>query len=279
MQLDSASALDARATAARADAADAMRAGGLLLDLPVPFRRIDGVLHVEAQAHDGIHRWLDNFASVTICAPRVPDELVDPSISWRPVGDLLARGGLALHELPWGYHPLAHLRHRGRVQALYRRLVPAHRFLCFSNLGWAGAWGDVGVREAARSGRPYAVWVDRVLGEMHPTRGRSGARGVLNRWRDRMENRRALAAIQGAALGLFCGRAVHDAYAPISREPHVVHGLPANLGAVASPERLADEGVFARCSELIRQHLADDRAGDAPRHDRSREASQRRSAS
>jgi len=276
MQLDSASALEARATVA--DGADAARAGSLLLDLPVPFRRIDGVLHVEAQAHDGIHRWLDNFRYVTICAPRVPDELVDPSISWRPVDDLMARGGLALHELPWGYHPLAHLRHRGPVRALYRQLVPAHGFLCFSNLGWAGAWGEIGAREAARAGRPYAVWVDRVLDEVHPTRGRSGARGVMNALRDRMENRRALAAIRGAALGLFCGRAVHDAYAPISRQPHVAHDIPSNLGAVASPERLADEAVFARCSTLIRQHLADHRADDGPRRDATRGTTRSRAA-
>src|SRR6185503_14985780 len=54
-------------------------ANSLLLDLPVPFRRIDGVLHVEAQAHNGIQRWLDNFERVTVCAPCIPDALVDPS--------------------------------------------------------------------------------------------------------------------------------------------------------------------------------------------------------
>lgn len=195
-------------------------ANSLLLDLPVPFRRIDGVLHVEAQAHNGIQRWLDNFERVTVCAPCIPDALVDPSISWLPVDDLLDRGRLAARELPWGYHPLAHLRQRGRVRALYRDLVASHRFLCFANLGWAGGWGNIAASEAARASRPYAVWMDSVLQQMHPRGG--GIAGAAREW---LEEHHILSAIRGATLGLFHGQTVYDAYAPISRHPYVVHNI------------------------------------------------------
>jgi len=203
-------------------------AGGddsLLLDLPVPFRRIDGVLHVEAQAHNGIQRWLDNFQRVTICAPCVPDALIDPSIAWLPVDDLLQRGALTLHELPWGYHPLVHLRERGPVRVLYRRLVASHRFLCFSNLGWAGGWGNIAASEARRLRRPYAVWLDSALHRMQPMRGRRAGKGAVAAIRDRLESHRIFSAIRGAALGLFHGQTVYDAYAPISRNPQVVHNV------------------------------------------------------
>jgi glycosyltransferase involved in cell wall biosynthesis len=228
----------------RSDGAHAVQMRGedtgsrLLLDLPVPFRRIDGVLHVEAQAHNGLHRWLDNFRQVTVCAPCVPGHLIDPSISWAPVDDLLRREGLQLHELPWGYHPLDHLRQRARVRALYRDLIARHQFLCFSNLGWAGAWGSIAAREAARQRRPYAVWLDWVLHEMHPTRGGSLAKGVVDALRDRLENGHSLSAIKGAALGLFHGRTVYDAYAPIARNPHVVHNIHLKRDDVIPPAEL-----------------------------------------
>jgi len=221
--------------------------GSLLLDLPVPFRRIDGVLHVESQAHNGIHRWLDNFGRVTICAPRVPDSLIDPSIFWLPVDDLVQRGGLKLHELPWGYHPVAHLRHRAQVRALFRRLIGSHQYLCFSNLGWAGAWGNIAAREAARLHRPYSIWLDWVLHDKPELGGaeRSGWH-VMHAIRDWLEKRKSISAVRGASLGLFHGQTIYDAYAPISRNPHVVHNIHLSRQDVIAPEALTSRLEQAR---------------------------------
>lgn len=228
----------------------ALATSSLLLDLAVPFRRIEGVLHVEAQAHNGIHRWLDNFRQVTICAPSVPEDLIDPSILWMPVDDLLAREGLQLLELPWGYHPLDHMRQQGTVRALYRSLIASHQFLCFSNLGWAGAWGSVAAREASRQRRPYAVWLDWVLHEMHVTRGARGAKGAVNALRDWLEKHYSLSAIKSAELGLFHGRTVYDAYAPISLNPHVVHNIHLKRDDVIPRAELSAR--FARAAEPLR---------------------------
>jgi glycosyltransferase involved in cell wall biosynthesis len=224
MQDEADGAAVAKATGAR-QAKRAESEGSLLLDLPVPFRRIGGVLHVEAQAHNGIHCWLDNFQRVTICAPCVPEALVDPTMSWLPVDDLLGRGTLTLHALPWGYHPRDHLRHRAQVRGLFRQLVASHEFLCFANLGWAGAWGNIAADEASRMRRPYAVWLDWVLHEMRPARSAGIAKRCVRAIRDGLEKRSSLGAVRRAALGLFHGRTVYDAYAPISRNPHVVHNV------------------------------------------------------
>jgi colanic acid/amylovoran biosynthesis glycosyltransferase len=197
----------------------------LLLELPVPFRKIDGVLHVEAQAHNGIARWLENFDRLTVCAPVIPEARVEPSVDWRPATDLLRDGRLVLHELPWGYHPRDHLRHGAGVRALFRRLIPQHRFMCFGNLGWAGAWGNIAAAEAHRAGRPYAVWLD---WELHTTPLNRHARGLKRALLDLrlgLERRRALRAIRQSTLGLFHGQTVFDAYAAISANPQVVHDV------------------------------------------------------
>jgi len=200
-------------------------ANSLLLELPVPLRRVAGVLHVEAQAHNGMQRWLDNFEHLVICAPVIPESQVDSTMDWKPAQDLLAGGRLTLHELPWGYHPRDHVKHRAAVRALFRDLIPRSRFLCFSNLGWSGAWGNIAAEEARRIGRPYAVWLDWEL-HVTPLGAQAGRlkRTVLNLRRG-FERRRAIHAIRHASLGLFHGRTVYDAYAAISREPHVVHNV------------------------------------------------------
>ncbi len=213
-------------------------ANSLLLELAVPFRRVGGVLHVEAQAHNGIQRWLDNFEQLVICAPVIPEPQVDATMDWKPAQDLLAGGRLALHELPWGYHPRDHLKHRQAARALFRDLIPRSRFLCFSNLGWAGAWGNIAADEAHRAGRPYAVWLDWEL-HVTPLGAQAGRlkRTVLNLRRG-FERRRAIHAIRRASLGLFHGRTVYDAYAAISREPHVVHDVHLKKEDVISEDAL-----------------------------------------
>lgn len=226
----------AKTTGARqADPAE----GSLLLDLPVPFRRIGGVLHVDVPADAGILGWLDNFERVTVCAPCVPEAQVDPTASWVPADDLLRRGGLTLHALPWGYHPRDHLRHRAQVRDLYRGLVARHEFLCVANLGWAGAWGTVAADEAARAGRPYAVWLDWVLHEMRPAARAGLAKRCVGAIRDGLEKRSSLRVVRRAALGLFHGRTVYDAYAPISRNPHVVHNVHLGRQDMIAPAHLA----------------------------------------
>jgi glycosyltransferase involved in cell wall biosynthesis len=252
---------DGAAVTEAAGARQAKRAeveGSLLLDLPVPFRRIDGVLHVDVPADVGILGWLDNFERVTVCAPCVPEAHVDPTASWVPADELLRRGGLTLHALPWGYHPRDHLRHRTQVRELYRELVASHEFLCFANLGWAGAWGNIAADEAARVHRPYAVWLDWVLHEMRPAAAGGIAKRCVSAMRDGLEKRSSLRAVRRAALGLFHGRTVYDAYAPISRNPHVVHnvhlGRQDMIGAADLAARLARPGVRARIGYVGRVH-------------------------
>jgi colanic acid/amylovoran biosynthesis glycosyltransferase len=222
----------------------------LLLELPVPFRRIGGVVHFEAQAHNGVSRWLDNFEHVTICAPLMSESRLDPSMDWTSAEQLLREGRLTLHELPWGYHPRDHFRHRAKVRALFRHLIPQHRFLCFSNLGWSGAWGNIAASEAVRAGRPYAVWLDWVLHVTQPASQAGAFKRQLNALRTRFERRSAMAAISNASLGLFHGQTVYDAYAGISKNPHVVHNVHLKKADLISEAALMQR--LDRTNEAIR---------------------------
>src|ERR1700743_2222580 len=88
----------------------------LLLDLGVPFKVADGQVFVESDAHNGLHSWLENFDSLTVCAPTLPDGPMAASMAWVPASDLIASGQLAVAPLPWSYDLKAHIRHAPRVR-------------------------------------------------------------------------------------------------------------------------------------------------------------------
>lgn len=94
-------------------------AGRLLIYAPVPLAMIDGDLHLEDQACDGLRLWAANFDHVTAIMPLTT---ALPSPSWVP---LSARPGLervSLEPVPMAYRPDRFLLHlpatRRRIAAL-----------------------------------------------------------------------------------------------------------------------------------------------------------------
>jgi colanic acid/amylovoran biosynthesis glycosyltransferase len=219
--------------------------GSLLLDVGVPFRLHEGVIHVEAQAQQGLFRWLENFTAISVCAPVVPDENVPSSMDWVPVTSLLETGRLAIHPLPWGYHPRQHLREVREVRALFRKLIPKHQYLVFSNLGTFGAWGRIGAEEARRVSRPYGVWLDWVIHEMPIKREGGLLKRIWYRVNFALTKWSSLRDIRGARLGLFNGLTVYQTYAPYSTVPKVVHDI--HLG---EDDILREDALEARLNSV-----------------------------
>ncbi len=198
----------------------------LLLDAGVPFKPGKDGLLVEAQALNGLHLWAKHFSRVTICAPRLPEGYVENSSTvWADPSELLAEGRVAFEPLPWGYHPTQHFRHRTEVRKKFDELVATHRYLCFSNLGVFGGWGTLGVSAARRQRKPYSLWFDWVLHEMNETRDAPLAKRLRAGVHRALTRRVTDMAIRGCSLGLFHGQTVYDAYAPICREPALVHDV------------------------------------------------------
>ncbi len=197
----------------------------LLLDVGVPFRVQAGELLLEAQAHHGVQRWLDNFDRLTLCAPVVPEALVEPSVQWVAAKPLMREGRLAVAPLPWGYDVRGHMRHVAAVRRTLRDLIPRHDRLCFANIGWLGAWGRIGAEEAFAKRRRFAVWLDWVLHEMPLRPERNPLKQAWRRAERAMLRRLVLRDIGRASLGLFNGKTVFDAYAQVSSNPKIVHDI------------------------------------------------------
>jgi glycosyltransferase involved in cell wall biosynthesis len=210
----------------------------LLLDVGVPFRLEGKSVFVEAQAYNGLLRWLDNFRSVTLCAPVLPQGHSEISMQWIPVDDLTSDNRLKISPFPWGYDVATHFRHARNVRKTIRTLIAEHRYLCFSNLGWLGAWGRIAAEEAYRSGRPYSIWLDWVLHEMPARVAPNPLKRVWHRVQQSMLRRNSLRDVRRCSLGLFHGRTVFDAYAPLCSNPNIVHDIHLGTADIVSIERM-----------------------------------------
>ena len=239
----------------------------LLLELCVPFRRggPHGLL-VEAQALNGMRLWAEHFDRVTICAPQLPRDFVDPyTVVWSDPTKLLAGGRVAFEPMPWGYHPREHFLHRNTVRRRLDALVARHRYLCFSNLGVFGGWGSFAVDAARHQKKRYSLWFDWVLHEM--AAGQAGSvkekirDWLYGAWTKRVTDR----AIRGCSLGLFHGNTVFEAYAPLCREPALVHGVHVHPGdAISDAELTARTASLASRSPLRLGYVGRTHAMKAP---------------
>jgi hypothetical protein len=138
----------------------------LLLELPLPFKVIGGDVYVEAQAALGLKLWCDNFSRVTVCGPILPDDVPSPvGFVWVPFPKM-QDSELIFVGLPWAYKLTEFIQFLPRNIRLFGDLIDGHEYLCFSNLGFIGAWGLVAGIVAKRRKRKYAVWLDWVLHDM-----------------------------------------------------------------------------------------------------------------
>lgn len=210
----------------------------LLLDLGVPFRMVDNRVLIEAQAYNGLRRWLENFDRITVCAPLLPNGQTESSMRWTAAAPLVTEGRLSVMPFPWGYDVAAHVRNVGAVRRALRKLIPEHSYLCFSNLGWLGAWGRVACEEAFRLNRPYAVWLDWVLHEMPSSHESNPLKRIWRRVQREMSKRTSIRDIRRASLGLFHGKTVFDGYAGLCTVPKIVHDVHLGVGDIIPAEHL-----------------------------------------
>jgi len=217
-----------------------MRNSSLLLEIGVPFRRSPSGLLVEAQALNGMRLWARHFDHVTVCANELPANMADGStIVWADPAALLAEGRVSFEPLPWGYHPREHFRHRAEVRRRFDALVESHQFLCFSNLGAFGAWGNFAAAAACRQQRPYSLWFDWVLHAMAVNEGASLKQRLKHNVFARIIEYQTTKFIRACALGLFHGQTVYEAYAPLCRQPELVHDVHVHPEDAISDDDLA----------------------------------------
>lgn len=214
-------------TSPKAGASDAGRQGNrLLLYIHVPVHQgRNGELLIEPQAANGLRLWAENFSRVTVMQPLKPGTS-DPG-GLCPVSDIPGAERITFDPLPMAYRPDQFMRRFPATQRRIRDNIARADYLCFSLGGLWGDWGAVSSIMARRMNRPYSVWADRVESQVvkhlgQSAGGRAGLRARLN-WRPMAVLEKWV--IRRAALGLFHGRETYDHYAPLCRQPQLVHDI------------------------------------------------------
>lgn len=219
----------------------------LLIYAPVPvFRGPDGYL-LEDQACNGLRLWAENFDRVVSVHP----EGVGPApASWIPVSSsAIDPDRVKIVSVPMGYRPDQHFRHRRAVRDLFSSLIDDARFLSFAIGGLFGDWGGEACLVAARKGRSFAVWTDRVESEVARHEARSGS-SLKARLRATLTHqamaRRERFLIGQATVGLFHGAETHAAYVGFARAAEIVHDIH-----LRAEDRIPEQALAAKRASVM----------------------------
>jgi len=214
----------------------------LLLVLPVCLARGPDGLLFEAQACNGMERWLENFSRIEVICPVLSDEefRCAHSTVWKPVSDIAGVERVNFIGLPYAPKLGSFVWSHRSSRAIIRQAIERSRYLCFAIGGLFGDWGAVACLEAQRLGRPYAVWTDRVEHKVGLIAAStlSFFQRVKARARARLMYRLERRCIRRAALGLFHGASCFAEYAPWCRNSHLVHDVHAKVSDAISSEQL-----------------------------------------
>lgn len=219
----------------------------LLLVLPVPLYRVDGVLYLDTQACNGLRLWLLNFDRVLMCNPVLDRPSPPPGTS--PVFETVESAMLEIHPLPAAWTPWRFFRVLPQVRKQLRTLIDRATDLQFAIGGLWGDWGAVAALMAARRKRKAAVWTDRVESEVMRLQARrmTGLRRVYRLTNAALARRFEAYVIRRSAAGLFHGMDTYSAYAPLQGNAHLVHDI--HLGPDARINAAELEIKLARSDE------------------------------
>lgn len=208
-----------------------------LLVLPVPFRQHGDELWIEAQALQGLHRWLDNFETLALAAAVIPEDLAiqKREVVWvKP--DARVAEKVKLVPLPWAYRPDHFIRALPATMQVLDAIIRQSRYLQFAISGSWGDWPSVAAEIAIKQNRAYAVHTDNVcheyllqasshLGFIGRMRARIDS-PIMKWWHQRIIGR--------CSLGLFHGMDTFETYkswvnCQRSAPVHNVHDQDLNL--------------------------------------------------
>jgi glycosyltransferase involved in cell wall biosynthesis len=228
----------------------------MLLVVPVPFRIKDNQLWFESQACNGLERWADNFGSVIIAAPVIPEEIAEAEkvIIWQNTETLAGRERFEFVPLPWAYSPLPFLSTYSSVRSTLAQLISRCRYLQFAIGGIFGDWAAVGALEAKKQKRPYAIHTDRVE---HQVILRTSENAKL-KTRLKAKVMAPIMAnyhkqiIKSATLGLWHGQDCYSAYSPLCENSHLIHDIHTKASDIISDQELAKKVSQVKTDQTVR---------------------------
>jgi glycosyltransferase involved in cell wall biosynthesis len=229
---------------------------GMLLVLPVPFRVQGNQLLFESQACNGLEQWADNFGSVIVVAPIMPESLAqeNKNIVWRDIQSLANPERFEFVPLPWAYSTKDFLLCYGPVRATLAKLIKRSHYLQFAIGGLMGDWAAIAALEAKRQGRAYAIHTDRVehLVIKHTTQTAPlKTRLKANLVAPIMEGYHKH-IIKNCALGLWHGNDCYTAYSPFCANSYLIHDVHTKSSDIISPQALSIKAQQVKSDDTIR---------------------------
>jgi len=233
-----------------------MQTKGMLLVLPVPFRKQGNQLLVESQACNGLEQWADNFESVVVAAPVIPESLAEQNktMTWQDSTTLTDVNRFQLVPLPWAYSIPDFLSCNCSVRASLARLISRCHYLQFAIGGLFGDWAAVAALEAHQQDRAYAVHTDRVEHEVlwQTTKGARLRKRLKARVIAPLMANYHKWIIQNCALGLWHGNDCYAAYSRFCQNSYLIHNIHLKPKDRISALELAQKSQQAKSEPTIR---------------------------
>jgi len=201
----------------------------MLLVIPVPFLKKENQLFVESQACNGLDRWADNFDSVIVAAPTIPEELAQErkTMTWCDTSNLVNLNQLELIPLPWAYSIPKFIYCYTSVRSLLGKLIALSDYLQFGIGGLWGDWAAVAALEAHKQGRGYAIHTDRV--QYNVVIESSKESNLKNKIKARvvafLMEKYHQSIIKNCALGLWHGQDCYSAYRSFCKNSYLIHNI------------------------------------------------------
>lgn len=233
-----------------------MQQKGMLLVLPVPFRVKESQLFFETQACNGLEQWADNFESVIVAAPTIPESFAqqNKTMTWRDTATLKLPERFEFVPLPWAYSLLKFASCYSSVRATLGELIARSRYLQFAIGGLVGDWAAVGALEARKQGRAYAVHTDRVEFEIIA----QDAQGANLKTQLKAQIIAPLMAsyqkniIKNCNLGLWQGQDCYSTYSPYCHNSHLVYDIHTQASDAICDQEFIEKVKRATSDETLR---------------------------
>ena len=202
---------------------------GMLLVLHCPLRVQEGKLLWESQACNGLERWADNFGSLVIAAPVIPEVLAAQmkNIVWQDPATLNRPDRFEFVQLPWAYSLPQFLKTYASTRQQLAELVQRCEYIQVGIGGLVGDWAAITALEAHRQNRKCAVHADRVEHQVVLSVAKQAG------WKTRLAATIASPlmahfekyVIKRSDLGLWHGQDCYAAYSPFCKTSYVVHDV------------------------------------------------------
>ncbi|MGF1493144.1 MAG: hypothetical protein ACFBSC_11980, partial [Microcoleaceae cyanobacterium] len=208
---------------------DDSAATSMLLVLPVTFRKKDEKLLLADQACNGLECWADNFGSVVLAAPVIPETLAErnKTVIWQDTSTLAQLGRFEFQPLPWAYSLPKFLACYREVRQQLSELISRCRYLQFGIGGLWGDWGAIAALEAEKQRRTYAIHTDRVEHEVirRKAKGANLKTQIKARITSPLMAKYHERIIRHCTVGLWHGQDCYQAYSPVCKNNHLIHNI------------------------------------------------------